>query len=524
MKDRRWAWSAAITAVYAVTVTWAASHHEPWRDEVVPLSIARHAHSLGELAAPLRFESHPIGWYLVLWGAWAALGTTVVLKAASLASATGAVFLLNRSPLPWWIALPFTFSFFPLYQFSVVSRGYGLEMLALFACCTLHPHRRTHPLALGLGLAVLANTEAFGAIMAGAATVMLAVEHAMRSAPASSRDHHQAVGGQPAEARNPARESWSYAAIALCLVGILAAVAVSFPDATHRGTAIRDLDLGSAAAGVGRALLQPVAHASVMTVLPVASLGVWAYFAYLARTPPVLCFAAVGVIGMEVLFQLVTHLRAAWHYGNVLLVLVAAAWLDASGSLPSLTLPPPLARAHRWLGTALALALVVVLAHQVALARAHLALETRLDYSANRRFAALLHGDPTLADATLMGEPDAPLWSVPYYADNRIYLAREGTYRDWGVFAPPRQPHYDLAALLAAAHGVRDDCRCPVAIALGFDVGQLGIHTEFPGTPFQETFEITAPARDAFLAATRLVADLGGPTITDERYAVYVLR
>ena len=508
MKHRRWAWAAAITAVYAVSVIWAASHHEPWRDEVVPLRIARHAHSLGELAAPLRFESHPIGWYLVLWGAWTALGTTAVLKAASLGAAIGAVFLVQRSPLPWWLGLLFTFSFFPLYQFSVVSRGYALEMLALFAFCALYPLRRAHPLALGMVLALLANTEAFGLIMAVGAAVMIAVEAALR----------------PDEARTLTRDPRAWGGLALAAAGVLAAVAVSFPDATHRGTAIRQLDLGSAVAGVGRALLQPVAHASSMTVLPFASLGVWTYFAYLARTPPVLCFAAVGVIGMEVLFQLVTHLRAVWHYGNVLLVLLAALWLDASGSIAAVRLSAPLARAHLWLGRGLAAALVVVLAHHVALARASLALETRLDYSSNRRFAELLHGDPALADAVLMGEPDYPLWSVPYYADNRIYLAREGTYRDWGVYAPPRRPRYDLDALLAAARGVRDDCRCPVVVTLGFDVGQLGIHSHFPGTRFEETFEVTAPARDAFVAATRLIANLRGPTITDERYDVYVLR
>lgn len=508
MTDRRWAWSAAITAVYAATVIWAASHHVPWRDEVVPLSIARHAHSWRELAAPLRFESHPIGWYLVLWGAWAALGTTTVLKAASVGAAIGAVFLVNRAPLPWWLALLFTFSFFPLYQFSVVSRGYGLEMLALFACCALHPFRRTHPLALGGALAALANTEAFGTIMAGGAAVMIAVERVMRRA----------------DARTTARRWWASAAIAACLAGIVAAVAVSFPAPTHRGTAIRDLDLGSVAAAVGRAVLQPVGHAAAMTVLPFASLWTWAYFAYLARTPPVLAFAAVGVIGMEVLFQLVPHLHAAWHYGNVLLVLVAAAWLDASGALPSIGLPAPLHRAHAWLGRALAVALVVVLAQHVALARTRLALETRVDYSASRRFAELLHGDPTLADAVLMGEPDGPLWSVPYYAENRIYLAREETYRDWGVFAPPRQPRSDLDALLAAARRVRDECRCPVVITLGFDVGQLGIHTIYPDTRFAETFEVTAPARDAFVAATRRLASLRGPTVTDERYDVYVLR
>src|SRR5437588_811658 len=60
----RWrcAGRVAVVLVYAVVVVRAAGRHEPWRDEVVPLSIARNARSLVELAAPLRFEGHPILW------------------------------------------------------------------------------------------------------------------------------------------------------------------------------------------------------------------------------------------------------------------------------------------------------------------------------------------------------------------------------------------------------------------------------------------------------------------------------
>ncbi|MEO6029671.1 MAG: hypothetical protein ABIR79_22620 [Candidatus Binatia bacterium] len=508
MTGRRWVWPAAITAVYAIVVIWAASHHEPWRDEVVPLSIARAAHSFSELVAPLRFEGHPIGWYALLWVLDALIGKAWVLKAASVGSAIGAVFLLNRSRLPWWLLALFTFSFFPLYQYSVVSRGYGLEMLVLFGLCTIFPHRRGHPIALGLVLAALANTEAFGAIIAIAVAGMVVVEAAMV---ADAR-------------RRLATDRAVWAGAAVFAAGLLFALWVAFPAASHRGTGIHQLGAVDVALGIGHAILQPVAHSTGMATLPVPTLWIFAYFVYLVRTPPLLAFVAVALIGMEALFNLAHGPSAAWHIGHVFLVLIAALWLDASGSIATLSLPTRLEHGRVWLGRILMAGLCVVLAQHVSLGAARIMAETRYDYSANRRFGELLHANPAWDDAVVMGDPDGPLWSLPYYAGHRVYLAREATYRAWGVYAPPRRVAFDLSELLATARRVHSECACPVVLTLGYDVGQLGIHTRFKGTRFEETFEITARARDEFLAATKPIARSNEPTITDEHYDVFVLR
>jgi len=497
-----------MTAAYAVVVIWAAWHHEPWRDEVVPSSIARAAHSFSDLVAPLRFEGHPVGWYALLWVLDVLIGKAWVLKAASVGSAIGAVLLLNRSRLPWWLLALFTFSFFPLYQYSVVSRGYGLEMLVLFGLCTLYPHRRTHPIALGVVLAALANTEAFGAIIAIAFAGMVVVE---------------AVRDGDARRRLVAdRAVWAGAAI--FAAGVLFALWVAFPPASHRGTGIRQLSTVDVAVGIGHAILQPVAHSTGMAAIPFPTLWIFAYFVYLVRTPPLLAFVAVALVGIEALFNLAHGPSAAWHIGHVFLVLIAALWLDAAGSIPALSLPSRLEAGRIWLGRILMAGLCVVLAQHVSLGVSHLKAETRFDYSANRRFGDLLHANPALNDAVVMGDPDGPLWSLPYYADHRIYLAREATYRAWGVYAPPRRVAFDLSELLATARRVHDECSCPVVLTLGYDVGQLGIHTRFKGTRFEETFEITARARDEFLAATQPIARLHEPTITDEHYDVFLLR
>jgi hypothetical protein len=496
-----------VTVVFAGVVVAAASHHEPWRDEVVPLSIARQAGSLAELAAPLAFEGHPILWYLVLWCAWGLVGSPWVLKAASLGSAIGAVFLLQRSPLPWWLAGLFTFSFFPLYQYSVVSRGYALEMLVLFACCAVVPHRRTHPLALGVGLALLANTEAFGAVMAVALAVALFVD-AVVTAPRALR---LTVG------RAAAAGGLVFAA------GLVLAVAIAYPDAGHRGTAVRGLDVGALAGGIGRALADPIAHSTRLAVVPLPSLWVWALLAYLLPTPALLCFTALSLVGIEAIFNLAHGPGASWHIGNVVLVLVATLWLHAADTFATRPLGARVARVRRGLGSILVAGVAVVFAEHAWRAADRILADRRHPYSSNRHLAQVLRGDPTLANAVVMGEPDPPLWSVPYYSDHRIYLAREDAFRSWGIFAPPRRVEYDLGALLAAARRVRDDCGCPVVITMGWPLSELGVHTNFPATRFQETFVVSPADRDAFLAAVYPLAPRA-PAITDESYDVFVLR
>lgn len=505
---RAWAWPVATTALFATVVIWTSMHHEPWRDEVVPLSIARRAGSLAELAEPLKFEGHPILWYLLLGCAYHVVGQAWVLKAASVGTTIGAVFLLNRSPLPWWLCGVFTFSFFPLYQYGVVSRGYSLEMLLLFVLCTVYPHRREHPLILACVLAALANTEAFGLIMTAAAGAMLLVEGLMagRGAWRGIMSDRRLLG-----------------AASIVGGGIALSAAVALPDASHPLTGFQRLDLAAILAGVGRAIVYPVAHAAQFTIVPYADAWVWAYFVYLARRPAVLTFCAASLVGMEVLFNLVYGPGAPWHVGNVFLILVASAWLDAAAATPSVAISAPLERGRIWLGRVLAVAIVFVFANHAWLAARYVVIDVGNDYSANRRLAELVHDDPSLATAIVMGEPDTPLWSVPYYLDNRVFLPREGVFRDWGRFSSSRPAEWDLDALLGAARSARDACACPVVITMGYDVRQPGAYTNFRGTRFEEHFRITPEARDAFLAATQPLARLG-PTLTDENYDVFVLR
>jgi len=404
----------------------------------------------------------------------------------------------------------------------VVSRGYSLEMLLLFAFCALHSRRREEPLALAVVLAALANTELLGFIIAAAAAVALLFEGVWWGS----------------GWRHWVRDRRMVFAAAIYAAGLLLAVMVAFPDPSHTGSAVRQLDLGRITAAVGGAMVWPAGHArGLSSVVRGLSLWVWAYFLYLTRRPVLLCFAATALIGIEASFTLV-YGPAPWHLGNVLLVVIATMWLDASGSTPTSVFSPRLEHVQSWLGPILAGGVTVLLTEHALLGILFVVNDLGHDFSSSRRLGELLRGDPALAGAVVLGEPDPWITSLPYYAANAIYLPREDAYQSWDQYTPARRSTYDLAALLAAARAVRARCACPVVIVMGFEMEPAGVHKIFGGggSPVEETFAITPEARAEFLAATRRIASLRGEEIfpalrharlrvnTDEHYDVYVLR
>ena len=299
--------AVAITALYASIVIVTSVHHEPWRDEVVPLSIAREADSTVDLARTLSFEGHPALWYVCLRYAHLVIGHSYALKILSVTCAIAAIFVfLWRAALPLWFRTLFVLGYIPLYQYSVVSRSYSLSMLLLFVYCWLYTRRLERPVRVALVLAAIANCHVFGLIVAVAAGLSLAVERI-----AARRREGQIRPGRLA------------AAVAIYLAGIAFSIALAFPDPAFTAATV---DWPTIAAGIGRALLQPLGHSGSFFFVPAPSLLIWLFFLFLLPRPALLAFAGVAVVATELVFTLVWP-PAPWHLGTVLLVIVATLWL-----------------------------------------------------------------------------------------------------------------------------------------------------------------------------------------------------
>ena len=507
--DPRLGWMiGGILAVYTATIVWASMHHEVWRDEVVALSIAWQTPSWPELWRFMRHEGHPILWYVCLRLAHSVVPTTAVLPVVSVVISVAAAWVLLRwAPFPLWLRCLVLFGYVPLYEYSVVWRGYGLSMLLLFGFCALYPARRRHPIALGIVLALLANSTIFGLVMAVAAGAMLVVDRLM-------------------DDEAPAESGLFAVGMALWAAGIVHTLVNVSPGSGMPQFELNQHDTASIARGIVSSVIYPAGHARGFFWIPWPSLWLWLSFVLLLflRRLAVLTFFVLAVIGVEVVFTL-AYAPTARHLGNTMLIVIASVWLaypwDVEGDSTGGVLGE---RVLRWARYALMVPLLLALGFHVWLGGAATLDDVRLEYSSSKRLAALIAGDPSLDRAIVIGEPETLTQSLPYYRENPIFLAQEGTFRNWIVVTEPRRHDCDIGALLATAKDLRARHQVPVILVLGWLLDGPDRQSMYVGTFFEQTFTMTASAREEFFRQTQLLGRLRDAPLTDENYDVFVLR
>jgi hypothetical protein len=166
---RTFASPVLLVAAFGLVSAVCATRHELWLDEANPWVIARDAHSLGGLWFNMRFEPHPPLWYVLLFLVSRVTSNPAAMQALHALIATGAVAILAwfapfRARERWLLA----FSYYLLFEYGVINRGYALGLLLAFALVALMTRRRGGPVWIGVLLAALANTSAFGLILSGA--------------------------------------------------------------------------------------------------------------------------------------------------------------------------------------------------------------------------------------------------------------------------------------------------------------------------------------------------------------------
>ena len=152
--------------------------HEMWSDELMFWMMARDNHTWGDLLYTLRFEyMHPFLWGVLLHGLSRLTRSPLAMQLFHITIATGCVILLcQRSPLPRWQKALISFGYFFIYEYSVISRNYGLGVLVMFAICSLFATRRRSYLILAGLLALLANVNFYSRMTAIALTALLILE------------------------------------------------------------------------------------------------------------------------------------------------------------------------------------------------------------------------------------------------------------------------------------------------------------------------------------------------------------
>lgn len=435
MESGRNRFAAAVTLVFLVLGGIGLARHEMWRDEMQAWLIPAGSASPGELIHNLRYEGHPALWHLLLW-----LLTRVTLRPEAmqvlhLAISAAAVFLFARgAPFSRTVRALAVFGYYPLYEYTVISRNYGLGMLFLFAACALFPARRRSYLPIAGALALLANSNPYAWLVAAAFAGTLVLE------PLWDREVRASL--RPADA-----------GLALLLFGSGAAMAAAqmIPPPDGGFATIWFLDLRAARvfrvlATVARAWL-PIPNPSVATawntnllwhlrngvtaLLAVGLLGI--AVAALRRSRPALVLYLAGSAAL-LAFSYLKYAGYSRHHGFHFLLLLACLWIARE---PSRENP----------GERLLIALLAV---QIAAGAWIYGQDLLRPFSAARATAGFLR-DPRYAEMLVVGYPDSISTPVNGYLGRPFYYPQSrsfGTYVLWNQNRAAEVPFGELCRLL----------------------------------------------------------------------------
>ena len=196
-----------------------ALNHELWRDEAEIWLLARDSATPGDLLTNMSTEGHPMLWYALNWMLARISPDPRMMQVLHVAIAAALAWTVGRhAPFPRFIRVLFCLGYYPIYEFNVISRAYGLQLLLALAICVLWPRRAQARWWIAVLLALLSQTIAYGAIMAGALVIAMAI---------LSRSPEDPLGRLPAGAQA--------GPLALAVAGIAGGAGHAFWQASRMG-------------------------------------------------------------------------------------------------------------------------------------------------------------------------------------------------------------------------------------------------------------------------------------------------
>ncbi len=394
-----------LVVAYASVTLYVGLHHEPWRDEADVWLAARDM-TVGQ-AIPVwtAHEGSPALWFLLV-KALTVLGLpyiSVTLLHLVIAWAAAAILVL-LAPFTRLTKLLLLASYFLGYEYAVVARSYGLTVLFVFIAAATF---RSRPFAFAIAVALLANTNVHGAVIAAILFAVFVVSRERRIAP-----------------------------VAIMVVGGL--------------LAFLQLRGGSGNADAMRTRLWAIPFALKDAFLPDAP-ALWLALAGIAvivavtiairQSRPAVAFLLTGTIALLAVYAFVWF-GGLRHSGLLLVVTLAAVWIAA---------PVADTTAAR----VAALLLNLTLLGSAADAFVNARLDVKYAFSGSREMAQFIDhrfDDTAIAAHNLyFAEP-----ILPYLPGRKFWyagLGEYGTYMKWDAAqGRAAQTPYEVAAMRARQH------------------------------------------------------------------------
>jgi hypothetical protein len=148
-----------------------------WRDEMQAWLLVRDSATLADLLHNLKYEGHPALWHICLMLLRYVSHSPVAMQFLHVAIATATVFVFVKySPFTNLQKLLFAFGYYSFFEYSIISRNYGIGILLIFIFCTLYRCRCTHFLSIGFVLLLLSHANIFGLIIVNVVCSALIVD------------------------------------------------------------------------------------------------------------------------------------------------------------------------------------------------------------------------------------------------------------------------------------------------------------------------------------------------------------
>jgi hypothetical protein len=495
-KDREtgWLFTIILCLVYASYLAWMHVHHEMWRDEVHPWTLARVAHGFWDLVTGDRlYDGHPPMWfwYLRVW-TWFLQPAWGIQLATAAAATAAAVFFVRFAPFPRFLKVLALFSFYFAFEYTVMSRNYILGWLCLCGFCTLyHPLRPRH-LGLAIVLAAMSLTSFFGLTMSIFLLGFLVLDQV-------------GVSFTRTSAAPPARitltaSPWLLATVVSVLATIVFCVAnieppdpnpfspgfnwgaltlSAIPDMLFRLTAAflpyRKYSMTDFwALHTAWELRSFWANALGVTVLALAVASLWPSWR--------LMLVYFGAVASMNVFCTVRFEGVSRHWGHFVLLLIAGSWVLRN------TYP----RRKHWLSTVF---LFAIFAFQMEAAVVAMALETKEVFSGGRETAAFIV-QQGLQDLPIVAGPDYAAVTVAGYL-RRPFIAQETEEINETVVFHSRRRHFSTVDLVNRSVAVARERQRPVLLICNQGLpdpppGTTRTHlfTSKPGSVADEVFSV----------------------------------
>jgi hypothetical protein len=510
---------AAILAVLHLALALCGVlRHEMWRDELQAWMVADRAHSVPQLFANLRYEGNPVLWHSLLFGLSSFTSNPLAMQLLHVLIASAFVYLLARyGPFTRVQAILFAAGYFALFEYALISRGYGLGVLLAFAFCAVFEARYRRPILLGALLFLLANTTVYGLIIALCLGGLLALD---------------VLGGGLGREPRPAGRAAMLAGAALLLLGALLSVLQILPEPDNTFTGRRFFSLAwhparfRAVLGTAMASYLPIPEpadphfwetvwlkrllGSHGAAFASGALLIAALLSFL-RSAPVLAFWAASSAGLLGIYYYTSMIHQRYS-GHLFVVFLIACWLAAR--LPRTTWHRPALGRLAGLGDRIRTPLLglLLLANLVGGVVAF-AKDWQLPFSGSAEAARFLERQG-LDEMPIVGTVDFMVSPLAALLERDIYYPERGEWGSFIIWDDRRRPKLDYADVWKALRRVLDETGGDVLLVLHDPPQALisGQETTLAGTALPGGIEV------------RLLTRVERSVVEREKYHIYRAR